>query len=182
MEIIRAHRTSLLFALLLGSASLGTWTSWAVVNHSWPFCGGSIIDAPMNPMNVQNLTQTSNLVVPGSIDSVGPSWKVQTGRIVTNVSIMVSEFLKPQGGAGATKIVASGGTIGCYSETVGSEPDFTTGESVVLFLVQSPDGYARVTGGAQGKYTVSNGVAYPAGGSASPMALNDLISEIRQYS
>src|SRR5437773_12346013 len=99
MEIIRAHRTSLLFALLLRSASLVTWTSWAVVNHSWPFCGGSIIDAPMNPMNVQNLTQTSHLVVFGSIGSVGPSWRLQTGRIVTNVSIIVFEFLKPHEGA-----------------------------------------------------------------------------------
>ena len=133
-------------------------------------------------MSVQNLTQASDEIVVGSVRSIGPSWKFSTGQVVTNVSVNVSESLKPQGGSGQTEILAAGGTIGCYTEKVSTEPTFTKDEQVILFLVNGPQGdYLRVTGSIQGKYAISGEYAYAIDASYGMILLSDLISEIRQY-
>ncbi len=182
MEIAKAYTRHIIFGLLLVSLSIGTLTAWALTSHSWPFCGGSDIDGTFVPMSVQNLTQASDVIITGSISSIGPSWEFSTGRLVTNVSVSVSESLKPQGGSGQTEILAAGGTIGCYTEKVSTEPTFAKDEQVLLFLVKGSQGdYLRVTGSIQGKYTISGEYAYAIDPSHGMVLLNDLISEIRQY-
>ncbi len=180
MEIIKANRRVAIIGLLLVSLSVGTWTAWAVTTHSWPFCGGSIFDGTYVPMSVQNLTQTSDMIIVGSVSSIGPSWVFSTGQIVTNVTVSVSESLKPQGSSGQTEILAAGGTIGCYTEKVSTEPKFTQDEQVLVFLVKGP-GYLRVTGSIQGKYMISGDYAYAIDPSHGMVLLSDLISEIQRY-
>ena len=180
MEIIRSHFAPIFVGLLLATVSVGAWTSWAVSTHSWPFCGGSFVDGSSAPMSIQNLTQASDRVIIGSVGHIGPSWQQNNGYIVTNVTVSTTESLKPQGGAEQIEIIVAGGTIGCYTERVSNAPSFASDEQVLLFLTTGPDGYTRVTGGIIGKYTISNGYAYPTSQSGA-ILLSDLISEIRRY-
>jgi hypothetical protein len=74
-------------------------------------------------------------------------------------------------------LVVSGGSIGCYSDSVGGEASFTKGELVLVFLIAGPES-VRVTNGIQGKYTISDGTAYSQ--YSGPVSLQDLRNEIAQ--
>ena len=154
------------------------WTTWARANHVFPFCAMAIWDTSWTPRSVGNLTKSSDIILIGSIAQVGPSWQPEVGPIITRITVNSSEVLKGgQWPRTQVSLVAAGGNIGCYSDSVGGEATFTKGEQVLVFLIAGLDGL-RVTNGIQGKYTISDGTAYSQ--YSGQVSLQDLRNEIAQ--
>lgn len=158
--------------------SAAAWATWASANHLFPFCAKAIWDTSWAPRSVANLTKSSDIILIGNAVQVGPSWQPEVGPILTRVTLNSSEVLKGgQWPRNQVLLIAGGGTIGCYSDTVGGEASFTKGEQVLVFLVAGADGL-RVTNGIQGKYTITDDTAYSEyAGNAS---LQELRTEIAQ--
>ena len=154
--------------------------------------------------DVETLTQESDAVVRGTVQSVESSWVGPGSQksIVTRVKIQVSEKLKGDPGSVA-EVVQPGGIIpeSDIGQIVHGMPEFKTGEEVVVFLKKHSPSAATfgVSGLAQGKYTVErtsdgkNAFAVPsaidaalvdadglpATGSAKPLELKELRKRVR---
>ena len=128
---VRALLPLVIVTIVLVSAI--AWTTWARANHVFPFCGGAIWDTSWTPRSIGNLTKSSAIILIGSIAQVGPSWQPEVGPIITRITVNSSEVLKGgQWPRTQISLVASGGTIGCYSDSVGGEASFTEGEQVLV--------------------------------------------------
>ena len=128
---------------------------------------------------MENLTKASDVIVTGSVQTVGPSFESQN-TLFTRIVLNVSQSLKDAHSASFLEFRTLGGTVGCYT-SVTNDVSFARGNDVLLFLslVTSPDTYLRVLGGFQGAFYITNGTAYnPRQGD---IPLNDLVTEIRSY-
>jgi hypothetical protein len=154
--------------------------------------------------DVETLTQESDAVVRGTVQSVESSWVGQGSQksIITRVKIQVSEKLKGDPGSVA-EVVQPGGIVpeSDIGQIVYGMPEFKKGEEVVVFLKRHAPSAATfgVSGLAQGKYTVertsdgknafavpaqidaalvdANGL--PASSSAKPLDLKELRKQVR---
>src|SRR5260370_691357 len=139
-----ANATAVLKAMLLGGCALCALAAQATVTQV---------------RDVETLTQDSDAVVRGTVQSVESSWVGQGTQksIVTRVKIQVSEKLKGDPGSVA-EVVQPGGVIpeSDIGQIVHGMPEFQRGEEVVVFLRRPGPSVAsfRVSGMAQGKYTV----------------------------
>jgi hypothetical protein len=184
-----ANATNGLKAMLLGGCAL-----WALAAHA----------TVTQVRDVETLTQSSDAVVRGKVQSVESSWVGQGTQksIVTRVKIQVSEKLKGDPGSVA-EVVQPGGVIpeSDIGQIVHGMPEFQRGEEVVVFLKKHSPSVAafRISGMAQGKYTVErtsdgkNAFAVPsaidaalidadglpATSSAKPLELTELRKRIR---
>jgi hypothetical protein len=154
--------------------------------------------------DVETLTQGSDAVIRGTVQSVESSWVGEGPQksIVTRIKIQVSEKLKGDPGSVA-EVVQPGGVIpeSDIGQIVHGMPEFQRGEEVVVFLKRQAPSVTtyRVSGMAQGKYTVErtsdgkNAFAVPsvvdaalvgpdglpATSSAKPLELTELRNRIR---
>jgi len=99
------------------------------------------------------LTQSSDAVVHGTVKKTESRWSGDHQRIITEVSIDVSEFVKGRG-AKTVVVVQPGGEVGGIGQKISGLASFAEGEEVVLFLERSGAEKYRVAGMAQGKYRV----------------------------
>jgi len=184
-----ANATAVLKAMLLGGCALWALAAQATVTQV---------------RDVETLTQDSDAVVRGTVQSVESSWVGQGTQksIVTRVKIQVSEKLKGDPGSVA-EVVQPGGVIpeSDIGQIVHGMPEFQRGEEVVVFLKRQAPSVPtfHVSGMAQGKYTVErtsdgkNAFAVPsaldaalvgadglpATSSAKPLELTELRQRIR---
>jgi hypothetical protein len=108
-------------------------------------------------LDVPGLTQVSDVIVRGRVDSVQAKWSGDRRRIVTEASLTVSEVLK--GDVGKTALVVQpGGEVGEVGQIVHGVARFAVGQDVVVFLERRGDRFT-VTGMVQGKFTIVNGQA-----------------------
>jgi hypothetical protein len=139
-----ANATTGLKAMLLGGCAL-----WALAAHA----------SVTQVRDIETLTQDSDAVVRGTVQSVASSWVGEGSQksIVTRVKIRVSEKLKGDPGSVA-EVVQPGGVIpeSDIGQIVNGMPEFQRGEEVIVFLRRHAPSVAtfRVSGMAQGKYTV----------------------------
>jgi hypothetical protein len=99
------------------------------------------------------LTQSSDAVVHGTVKKTESRWSGDHQRIVTEVSIDVSEFLKGKG-ARTVVVLQPGGEVGGIGQKISGLASFAEGEEVVLFLEHKGAEKYRVAGMALGKYRV----------------------------
>ncbi len=99
------------------------------------------------------LTQSSDAVVHGTVKKTESRWSGDHQRIVTEVSIDVSEFIKGRG-AKTVVVLQPGGEVGGIGQKISGLASFAEGEEVVLFLERQGAQKYRVAGMAQGKYRV----------------------------
>lgn len=150
---------------------------------------------------LRDLTLGSSDVVIGRVEATRTHWNDAHTRIVTDVTVSVSESLK---GAPGDRLVLRqlGGDLDGFRYAVAGSPSFREGEEALLFVWRDAQGRAQVNALAQGKFdittdpatgerTVQRGLEglrvrearslslVRAGEPAPQLKLDDLIGEIR---
>ncbi|QRN95239.1 matrixin family metalloprotease [Archangium violaceum] len=104
-------------------------------------------------LDVPALTRSSELVVHGRVLRTTSRQVQDTGRIVTDVEVSVTEFLRGSAARSSLHVVLPGGIVGDLRQDVSGAPELAPGEEVVLFLSHGTEG-PRVVGLAQGAFRV----------------------------
>jgi hypothetical protein len=112
------------------------------------------------PATVEDLTRSSDAVVRGKVASVSARWSEDQRRIFTYVEVERASVWRGAAPARVTVLVP-GGVVGNIGQRVDGAPGFAKGEEVVVFLSSAEVGAFRVTGLAQGKFSVQSGAARP---------------------
>ena len=156
----------------------------------------------MTQLDTRTLTVQSSDIVIGTVERVNSYWSPNHRRILTDVSVSVSQsFLGA--GPGSLTLTQYGGVVGDVRVDVPGCPVFRPGEEALLFVWRDPQGRAQVNGLAQGKFDLSRDPAtgerfvqrrtpgfevgdvkslarVPMGQSAAPITLQSLVREIRR--
>lgn len=103
-------------------------------------------------LDVETMAKASDAIVQGTVESVEPKAVAGGSRIVTQVTVKVSQTWK---GSVPARIVVTqpGGVVGNIGQHVSGVATFEVGEEVVAFLEARGANYI-VTGMVQGKYRV----------------------------
>jgi uncharacterized Zn finger protein len=110
--------------------------------------------AQSKKLSTDELVQGSEVVARGKVRELKTEWNESRSRIQTRVTLSVDEYLK--GGSGATMdIFVPGGEIGSVGEVYSHVAKFSKDEEVVVFANKDRKGRFRVSGGGQGKFTVT---------------------------
>ncbi len=156
----------------------------------------------MAHLDTRSLTLQSSDIVIGKVERVRSYWTPDHARILTDVSVAVSQsFLGA--GPGSLTLTQYGGTVGNVRVSVPGCPVFKPGEEALLFVWRDPQGHAQVNGLAQGKFDISRDRAtgemfvqrktpgfevsdvkalgrVPPGQAAAPLPLQSLVREIHR--
>ena len=153
-------------------------------------------------LDLPTLARTSSDIVVGRVEGTQPHWNASHTKIVTDVTVAVTDALKG-GGAARLTLTQLGGVVGNMRYTVPGSPAFAPGEEALLFVWRDARGRAQVNGLAQGKFDIHvdpasgervvqrsiPGLAVrevrslalvPAGASAPRITLSRMLGEIRQ--
>ena len=106
-------------------------------------------------MTAEELTAQAQRIVRGDVLRSWASWDAEHKYIWTHYDVSVSDVLRGPRTATVT-ISEPGGELDGIGQQVSGVVPYTAGESVVLFLYQTPAGYWRSVGGPQGKFTVDH--------------------------
>jgi hypothetical protein len=100
------------------------------------------------------LSQRAEIIAVGKVSALQARWEPNKSAIVTYVTLSVGEYLK--GNAGQSIVIASpGGEIDGVGEYYSHSSRFTRDEEVVVFADHDAHGRLRVTGGQNGKLTIT---------------------------
>jgi len=103
---------------------------------------------------LRELTLGSSDIVVGRVESTSARWNEAHTRILTDVTVRVSESLKGAGG-GVLTLTQLGGDLDGFRLSVPGSPLFRPGEDALLFLWRDPQGRAQVNGLGQGKFDIT---------------------------
>jgi hypothetical protein len=130
------------------------------------FLIGAMLAAPLAraaqavALSVEELARTSDLVVRGRVARVESRWSEDGWRIFTFADVEAAESWRGRP-AGSIRVLVPGGVIGRIGQRVDGAPILARGEEVVLFLIRGEASFFRVTGLAQGKFSVDGATARP---------------------
>ena len=108
--------------------------------------------------SVEQLARGADAVVRGRVASTSARWIGR--RIFTFAEVEAGSVWRGSAPPRIT-VLTAGGASGHLVQHVDGAAAFAQGEEVVLFLSRAEAGIYRVTGLAQGKFTVQSGVARP---------------------
>jgi hypothetical protein len=118
---------------------------------------------PASPSQVlhqtlRDLTLGSSDVVIGRVEEMSTRWNESHTKIVTDVTVSVSESLK---GTPGERLVLTqlGGDLDGFRYAVPGSPLFRPGEEALLFVWRDAKGRAQVNGLAQGKFDIRTDAA-----------------------
>jgi hypothetical protein len=114
--------------------------------------------------SVEDLARSSQAVVRGKVVKTYAQWKEEpTGsRIYTYAEVEATSVWRGAPAGTRVTVITPGGIVGDLGQRVYGAATFTKGEEVVVFLFEGQDrGLYRVSGLAQGKFTVKDGAAAP---------------------
>ena len=111
-------------------------------------------------LSVEGLARTSDTVVRGSVRRIATTLSPDGRRVFTLVDVEVATRLRGEA-AGHLRVIVPGGIAGPIGQRVEGAPSFAEGEEVVVFLHRAEAGGFRVAGLAQGKFSVTGGLASP---------------------
>jgi hypothetical protein len=124
------------------------------------------------------LAREADLVAVCKVTAATAEWDGTKSRIVTRVTMAVGEYLK--GGAGSViTVTAPGGEVDGVGEWYSHSARFTKDEDVVVFAGKDPRGDLRITGGAEGKISITKDGVTGRPRVSEQMTLDDLKSRIR---
>ncbi|MCH7484017.1 MAG: matrixin family metalloprotease [Chloroflexi bacterium] len=111
----------------------------------------------MTGSNVDQLTDEADLVVFGAVESFQTCRSTGPVTIVTRIRIATGDVFKADRlpPTALLTVDVPGGAIDGYRLAVGTSPEFTVGEQVVVFLGITDDGEVFPAAGFQGKFTVT---------------------------
>ena len=116
--------------------------------------GGSAVRATqLEHLDTRALVLGSDEIVVAEVESVRPRWNEAHSKILTDVTVRVSQTLKG-GATDRITLTQLGGEVGDVRYTVPGCPVFTPGEEALLFVWRDARGRAQVSGLAQGKFDI----------------------------
>lgn len=135
-----------------------TLTPWRPAVFALLLAGLSLFPVPAHATQVayrslESLGADSPVVVRGEVSGVRTYWNDARTRILTEVSVRVSDRFKGAP-SGEVRIVQMGGVLDGVRMTVAGALQWQAGEDVVLFLEDSLPGRYRVAGFSQGRFDV----------------------------
>ena len=121
------------------------------------FFPGSFVKATiMQRLEVEELARNSTDVFHGQIVSTQTYWNAEHTRIYTGVNVRINESFKGSSLRGETIRVAQlGGEKDGFKTDYAGRPEFTAGETVVLFTTRTRSNELTVVGLKQGKMLVN---------------------------
>jgi hypothetical protein len=120
----------------------------------------------MLSVGLGELSERSTLVVRGTVRSFRTCLSPKTHEPVTSVTLDVAQHMKaPRDGSTASAITfdVPGGRTSNIVMAIGTMPQFTVDEQVVVFLQPTADGRLRLTEDFQGKFPIEDGNVERAG-------------------
>ena len=124
------------------------------------------------------LTNQAEVVAVGNVAAMKAEWSADKTRIVTRVTVSVREYLKG-GGETQMSILTPGGEIGEIGEMYSGTARFTDNEEVVVFVKGGTNRDFRLTGGAQGKTTITRDKTSGAMMVGPAMKLEEFVSSVK---
>ncbi|MBS1786152.1 MAG: hypothetical protein JST85_00415 [Acidobacteria bacterium] len=110
----------------------------------------------MQRLEIEELARSSTDVFHGQILSTQTSWNPNHTRIYTGVDVRIQESFKGAARQGDTvRIVQLGGEKDGFKTDYAGRPEFSAGESVVLFTTRTRNHELTVVGLKQGKMRVN---------------------------
>ena len=125
-------------------------TLLAILVFFFPALESTVLFGQSRILGTNDLANQSDVVAVGRVAAIRAEWNADKSRILTRVTLSVSEFLKG-GDEQAISILTPGGEIGEVGELYFGAPRFAQDEEVVVFVKRGPNRAYTVTGGAQGK-------------------------------
>ncbi len=117
-------------------------------------CAPAALAAQVQHLDTRELTLGSDDVVIGQVEQLRAHWNATHTKILTEVTVAVSQTLKGSP-ADRLTLVQLGGQVDGLRTTVEGGPLFTPGEEVLLFVWRDPQGRAQVNGLGQGKFEIT---------------------------
>jgi hypothetical protein len=107
---------------------------------------------------LRDLTLGSSDIVIGQVEETRVHWNASHSKILTDITVQVSESLK--GTAGERLILTQlGGDLDGFRYSVPGSPLFRSGEQALLFVWRDAQGRAQVNAMAQGKFDIRTDAA-----------------------
>jgi len=117
--------------------------------------------AVMKSLSTIELTEGSEIVLTGSVNSVESHWAKNKSAIISRASIIIEEIIKGAFSENVISVEYDGGEIDGVGFGVSDAVHFVQGEMVFIFLksgMSKKDGSMifNLIGSAQGKYAIDN--------------------------
>ncbi|MBP9891713.1 MAG: hypothetical protein KBG84_07375 [Planctomycetes bacterium] len=106
-------------------------------------------------LDVETLTDKSDIIVRAKIDSVEARWNAANTGIWTHHALTVSATLKGEHEAART-FLTRGGAVGSKAQHVAGSGNFKVGEEFVLFLWRDEDKNLQLVGMVQGALAIKD--------------------------
>ena len=106
-------------------------------------------------LTVEELTRRAAIAAVGKVTSMRSEWTSDKSRIITRVTVAVDQYLKGTRQDPTLTITVPGGEVEGVGEMYTHMAQFRNNEEVVVFAEQDASGGLRVTGGEQGKLTIT---------------------------
>lgn len=106
-------------------------------------------------LTLRELAEGAELIVEGKVADMQSEWNEDQTRIYTHVTVNVGQCIKGENTTQSVVVTHMGGEVGEVGEVYSGAARFKKDEEVLLFLNKEEDGRYKVTGHAQGKYTVT---------------------------
>jgi hypothetical protein len=106
-------------------------------------------------LKTEDLSRRAEVVAHGTVRETKAAWEGKRDRIVTYVTLNVSEYLKGSGG-GTLTVVTPGGEVDGEGEWYSHSSRFKNNEEVILFAEKDKKGRLTVSGGGRGKVAVEH--------------------------
>jgi len=106
-------------------------------------------------LTLEEKTREAELIVEGKVTATRSEWNADHSRIYTHVTITVNEYLKGASSEQTVVVTHLGGEVGEVGEIYSGAVRFEEDEEVLVFISRDQQGRYGVTGGSQGKYSVT---------------------------
>ncbi|MEO8167791.1 MAG: hypothetical protein ABI623_06060 [bacterium] len=106
-------------------------------------------------MTTDEMVGRSDIVAVGKVSSMRSEWNSDRSRVVTRVMVSVDRYLKGEQSQRSLVITVPGGEVDGVGELYSHSATFKPNEDVVVFAERDARGTLRVTGGSEGKLTVT---------------------------
>jgi hypothetical protein len=129
-------------------------------------------------VTLEDLTRSSEVVAVGKVTETRGEWDQNKTRIVTRVTVAVSEYLKGNAGAVMT-ITAPGGEVDGVGEWYSHAARFKKDDDIVVFAEKDKKGSYRVAGGEQGKIDIKKDARTAIARVSTQMTLDDFKTQVK---
>lgn len=123
------------------------------------FAPASAFAGTVVAMNLAQMADRADVIFTGRVVGQRAEWNADRTRIHTYVTLEVEDYLKGGTGSRVTTVRLLGGRVGRFIAHVPGTPQFSVGESVLLFCAGTQARMPSVLGLSLGKFTITTDAA-----------------------